>query len=53
MQDELGRLWKGGVIRKKMKDSVRDQEVPDPKRDIFDLKHSMFVGVHTDFDQKL
>ena len=43
MQDELGWLWKGDIIRKKIKDTVVDQEVPVPKRDIFDRKHPMLL----------
>ena len=52
MKDELERLWKGDIIRKKIKDTLGDQEVPVPKRDIFDRKHPMFVGFHPAFDKK-
>ena len=42
VQDELGRLWKGGVIRKKLKQTVGYQEVP----------HPMFVGYNPAFEHK-
>ena len=36
-----------------MKDTAVYQEVPVPKRDIFDRKHPMFVGFHPDLKKKL
>ena len=52
VQDELEVLWKGGIICKKVKETVGDQEVPLSKRAIFDCQYPMFVGVHPAFDQK-
>ena len=51
-QDELKRLWKGDIIRKKMKETVGYQKVLVPKRAIFDRQHLMFIGVHPAFEQK-
>ena len=53
VQDKLERLWRGDIIRNKMKQTVGDQEVPVPKGFIFDCKQTMFVGVHPAFEQKL
>ena len=52
VQDELEKLWKGGIICNKMKETVVDQEVSLLKRDIFDRQNPMFVGVHPAFDNK-
>ena len=52
VQDELRRLWKGDIIRKKTKKIVGYQEESLSKRAIFDRQHPMFVGFHPDFEKK-
>ena len=53
VQDELELFFKGDIFRNKMKETVVYQEVPVPKRDVFNRRHPMFVRIHPDFDQKL
>ena len=45
-------LRKGVFFNNKIKEAAIDQEVPVPKKGIFDSKHPIFMRVHPAFEQK-
>ena len=45
-------LRKGVFLNNKIKEAAIDQEVPVPKKGIFDSKHPIFIRVHPAFEQK-